>query len=640
MATNPTFASGYVEPGTYVLQRDVSPPNVPGGTRIQAIIGQGSKALERLETLTKGVVNGQDGPLSSSNTVDIQAITDENNVVYTKDADFQVARSGSDVSVDWSLTAQISGTEDISGLTNTTTVLNAKFDGGSTTARDNSIEITSAGTAADIVSQINAWVRQYLSYDVASLNADNNLVLNANSIVIEGGAANSLFGLTTGDFAEVQEPATGITYQVTYTSLKTSDELKPQIFGNQDDVIDYCGEQKTQTIEYTGTATGVGDDTITDSSQAFTVNALIGKYVKLTSGDGTGQVRIVKSNTATEITLMSDWSAGYVPAVGSEFQVTDINENSLTLGSKVAFDGGATFVIVSQYSDDIFDTNNIKLAIDNLEQDVGGFAPEMLVLMRGLGAAETGPITYLEKHCVTMSNVLNNKFRVCAVGMAQGVTDFTVYRSLALAIKERRVTIVDIPQVAKNFGSGVVQLDGSYVAAGYGGLYCAPVDAGEPLTRKTLTTVFEADSFVDPFTVKEKNEMASAGITVLEKQGVDIVVRHALTTDNTTDFTHEAKLTRSADAISNGVRNTLDAAFTGKRFTSSSVGDSSVVAQAKAVFTLHLNTYTNPLAQIATKIEDITVEQNSTNKRQLDFKAKIYLTPDIVWQFILLNYTI
>jgi len=182
-----------------------------------------------------------------------------------------------------------------------------------------------------------------------------------------------------------------------------------------------------------------------------------------------------------------------------------------TSGARLT-DAGAAFIIGSQYQDDLFDSFNIKLAIDNLANDISGYRPECLVLMRGVGASELSIINYLKAHVDAQSNQFTNHFRVAIIGMAAGTEDFLTFVSLATGTRDRRITVVNISTITKNFGFGLETLDGSYVAAGYAGVYCdKSVDAGEPITQKSLGAVYDVDTFVDPFLVAEKNQMASAG---------------------------------------------------------------------------------------------------------------------------------
>jgi hypothetical protein len=71
----------------------------------------------------------------------------------------------------------------------------------------------------------------------------------------------------------------------------------------------------------TGTATGTASagtagsgstfGTLTDAAATWTVNdtAIVGKFVVITGGTGSGQVRVIVSNTATELTIAGAWTA-------------------------------------------------------------------------------------------------------------------------------------------------------------------------------------------------------------------------------------------------------------------------------------------------------------------------------------------
>ncbi len=634
----PTFVPRYVAPGFYVKQLDISTPNVPQGAFIPAIIGQGSKTLERSQYLVKGALNGIDGPLAQNIVIDVVSIVDQNNVVYVKGQDFQLTRpTPTTASIDWSLLAELVGTVDLTTLTYPGD-LDGKHLKLTLNGADQDIVLSMPANAADVVAQINAWVGSV----IASLNGSNQLVLQANSLAIEEGDANTLLGFVTGQFAAVQEPATGISYQVRYLSDKLATEYSPKLFSNMNDLINYCGALRVAQELYSDAVAGATANTLS-TGLTLVEDELIGAYVKITSGPGTGQVRVIIANTAGGVlTLSQDWNVSNPPAVGSDFRITDVNDNSISLGAQTAFDAGATFIISSQYQEDLFDSSNIKLAIDNLAQDVSGQRPYVLVLMRGLGASEVSPIIYLKNHCITYSDLPHNKYRMAIVGLAQGNDDFTTFTQLADGTKSRRVTIVDISEIQKDFGdgNGLTTLSGEYVAAALAGIVCANVDAGEPITRKSMGSVFDVDTFVDPFLVSEKDQMATAGITIIERRGVDLIVRHALTTDNTSIFTQELKLTRAADFISNYLRSNLENTLTGKRLVVSSTGQGDVVLLAKSMFVTLLEALKNPQAQIITSFTEASVTQNQTEKRQLDFKANIYLTTDVLWEYAELGFTV
>ena len=65
-----------------------------------------------------------------------------------------------------------------------------------------------------------------------------------------------------------------------------------------------------------------GYGTITDGTAAYTVNAYRNMWVEITSGTGSGQIRVVHSNTATVITTVGRWDT--VPDATSVFRVFDV----------------------------------------------------------------------------------------------------------------------------------------------------------------------------------------------------------------------------------------------------------------------------------------------------------------------------
>jgi hypothetical protein len=260
--------------------------------------------------------------------------------------------------------------------------------------------------------------------------------------------------------------------------------------------------------------------------------------------------------------------------------------------------------------------------------------------MRGLTTSDANSIlSYCKAHVRRMSDRLHTKVRDMFFGLAQGNNNFLTYTQLATGTLERRITIVSPSQVPKDFGQGLVQLDGSYVAAALMGIYCNPlVDAGEPILLKSMGQVFDVDNFSDPFLDIEKNQMATAGITIIERQGTDLVVRDDLTTDQTTDFSGGLKFQRASDFIAKYVQTNLVNVLTGKRFTKAIRG----VAQTQFILLLQaLQEGQNPFPIITENgLEDISVTQNSTNHQQLDFKATITLIGDVKWEFALLGFKV
>jgi len=70
----------------------------------------------------------------------------------------------------------------------------------------------------------------------------------------------------------------------------------------------------------TGTVTSVTNNSITDATKNYTTNALVGQTVYISAGTGAGQSRVITANTATTITVGSNWSPNPA-ALGSTFSV-------------------------------------------------------------------------------------------------------------------------------------------------------------------------------------------------------------------------------------------------------------------------------------------------------------------------------
>jgi len=638
----PTFAPGYVPPGFYVQQEDISTPDITPGIRISAIIGQGAKTLGRTETLTKGAKNGTDGPLSNNIVINLVSVKDEDNVVYQKGRDFQLARVGDEAFVDWSLKATLTGSVDLSTLApDPGTVLDGKvlrliIDGGTGTPADQYILFSAPLlTPADVVNFINSWHPSLVG--VASLDVNNRLVLTANSVVIDEGNANSVLGFVTGASSEVLEPATGKTYQVAYVSDKLSSEYVPNIFpGNINQAVAAYGEKRPATLFDSGTATGSGTRTFTDTTKTWTVDEWVGFYLKITSGTGKGQVRVVISNTANTLTLSQDWTPLLAPDGTSLYTLTDVNDNSISKGCQIAVDAGATVLITSQYADDIFNDPNIKGAIDALKEDTKGFRAYCLTLMRGLGSTEVDPINYLKAHVDSESDVLHNRWRQATIGLAQGNVDFTTFTTLATGIKDDRMSLVNVSEVVRDFGFGKETLDGSYMAVALSGVICANELARNRMTRRSVATAFSVADFVDHFTVTEKNLMGAAGVSIFERRGTDLVLRDDLTTDQGTKLSKYIRLTRMKDFVSDFLKTRLEDLTVGQVVIENSEGGADVISNTKA----NLNYLFSVLIANGTvrSVANLSVKLNALDSSQLDITADIFLTPEIKYVFALLGF--
>ncbi len=645
----PTFAPGYVKPGAYLQQEDISAPTVLPGVRILTPIGQGAKTLVRKDSLTRGAtVNGVDGPLAHNIVINLDAVIDENGVVYQLGRDFVLNRPTVDTAaVSWAPKASLAGSVDISAMSpDPGTVLNGLLlrlvvNGGTGTPGDQFVLFSGAiANAAALATFINSWHPSLAG--VASIDADNRLVLSANSVLIEEGTANGALGFISYASAAVLEPAAGVKYDVYYVSDKSLSEYTPMVWTDENKIVAWYGQKQPRTTLDSGTASGSGAKQLTDASKvggsAWATDEFVGCYLKIVGGTGTGQVRVIIANSNVGVlTLSQDWNNLSAPDATSQYIITDVNDNSISMGCQVGFDTGATVVIASQYSDDIFNDTNIKAAIDALEQDISGQRPYCLVLMRGLGATETGPIAYIKAHVEKMSSTLVNKWRMAVLGLAQGNENYLDFIALGTGTNSDRVVILSNTSITRDFGFGTVQLDGSYFAAAHGGLICANEEASTPLLFRSIAAAFNVADYVDPFLEVEKNLMAAAGITIYERRGVDLICRDALNTNVSTVLKQETKLTRSKDFVSNFLKGGFEASIVGQRFITSGSGRENVLVQAKSLFDF-MAADLQARGTISGPPENVSIKQDPLEHRQLDVTADFFLTPDVKWVYILAGF--
>ncbi len=118
--------------------------------------------------------------------------------------------------------------------------------------------------------------------------------------------------------------------------------------------IQFTGNLANATVA-TGTATGTATagsagsgstfGTLTDGAQTWTVNDLKGKMINITGGTGSGQVRQISSNTATDITVVGTWTAPtgtstYAVSTWGNTVTGSINQTALPNGVAASLPSG------------------------------------------------------------------------------------------------------------------------------------------------------------------------------------------------------------------------------------------------------------------------------------------------------------
>jgi len=505
-----TISSVYTEPGVYIKIQDVVIPAAPAGLLIPAVIGTGKKTITIVETVKKGVNNGQDILLKTP-VIDLVSIIDKNQTTYIKGVDYQLTSD----KVDWSL----------------------------------------------------------------------------------GGA----------------EPATGLDYYVTYTYLKGTSDYKPMLLSRLDDIITEFGPVDIASELDYGTTSSATSSTLVDSTKAWVVNAYQYMYVKITGGVGIGQERLIKSNTATALTIAPNWDT--TPDVTSTYSITDISENTLSIGASITLNNGASMVLCTQSIDDVY--TQYKASLDGLKNQTC----YVVLIMKGL-ATGNPLIADIKTHIDLMSQPVERRNRISILGAPLNTTSFGDYVTVASGLSDSRVGYLAPSNWGMIFGSTEYIFDGSYGAAAIAGIITNPLyTSGEPISGKILSGF---SSITDNFTRTEKNQMAAQGVMVVENKNGLFKIRHALSTDNSSAVTQEIKVTRIKDVLSDLIIRNLESAYINTR----NVGNETL---ANISATISLLLQRTILSKDIVAFQNLGVVQNLVEPRQIDVSFQIKPVWDINW---------
>ena len=266
----------------------------------------------------------------------------------------------------------------------------------------------------------------------------------------------------------------------------------------------------------------------------------------------------------------------------------NIRVNPLTVGAKVAFANSASVVNLLQISGVANTSASFLNVLPYLESNqVDVIVP--LTIGSGISVGEMPfsekalTLQYVKLHCDTMSNEFNKMERVslgsmgpAEVGIGDGPNSGTYsYISVAQQLADKRIalvapgtTTVQLQDPSGQFQN--VDVDGCFLAVAVGALSCsANNDPATPLTNQQLTgfTRISAKTAAHPNTAYltvEKNNMAAAGVMIIDSTGSKIFVRHQLTTDQTNVINGEFSVVTLIDYVSQSVRYTTDQ-FIGKK---------------------------------------------------------------------------
>ena len=248
--------------------------------------------------------------------------------------------------------------------------------------------------------------------------------------------------------------------------------------------------------------------------------------------------------------------------------------NPLTLAAYLAMSNGAIMVGLKQVKKDELMVNGeytqasvlaYRDAVDDMAGEfAGGTNPDILVPLRG-DSLEL--YQYMARQSNIQSSIRYKSERTVIAGVGAG-TKRKDAQNWAKSIGETRFRLV-YPDIAfvtitDAFGKDTRHLiDGTFLAAAWAGSVVAPTkDVATPWTN---SRIFGFDSLARQNDAVQKNQLASAGITVLEDIPNAIKVRHGLTTDMSNIVTKTPTVIQIADEVQQLARQALDS-FVGVKF--------------------------------------------------------------------------
>ncbi len=275
----------------------------------------------------------------------------------------------------------------------------------------------------------------------------------------------------------------------------------------------------------------------------------------------------LKTNFDTRIyTRLRDVTANFGPIS---------TQNQLSLAASLAFTNGAVFLGLKQVlKEDGLETASTQSfidAIDDLARPLdGAVKPDIITPLTG----DLDVIDFLGRHAAIQSGIRHQGERVGIFGVESGVTPGQ-FQTITSSFQNERLwgiypdsAVVAI--VESNGREREVLVPGYFLTACFAGSSVSPqFDEATPFERREM---FGIRRLGRQLTEVEKNAVAVAGGTVLEDVDGRVRVRHALTTDLTSDLTRLPTVIQIKDRIHKGARRVLDQ-FIGKKFLNERVSD-------------------------------------------------------------------
>jgi len=298
-----------------------------------------------------------------------------------------------------------------------------------------------------------------------------------------------------------------------------------------------------------------------------------------------------------------------------------IADYPISLASQISYENGAMYWLIAPLNpNDGSEYEQFSAALDRVK------AKECNVVVPM--TTNENIFSLVKAHVENMSTQLERKWRTAFLGLSG---DHTVeqMKTLATGLNSRRIVLVYPENVSRSIGSSTVDLNGAYLAAALGGIRVNPnYDVATPLTRRNVSGF---SSISGNITLRvEKNEIAAAGVTIVDFDGVNAVVRHGKTTAIDTVINQEISLTDITDYVAEVTYRVLENAYVGKKITVDT--PLNIVSTTDGILQQLIQN------EIIVDAINISAEQNESDPTQIDVSFEI--SPVYPLNYINITFTI
>lgn len=250
--------------------------------------------------------------------------------------------------------------------------------------------------------------------------------------------------------------------------------------------------------------------------------------------------------------------------------------NTLSLGALAAFGNGASIIWARQLDPavDLTDNATMQSQVVNALADYEKIDVNYLVPMVPVNTFTI--VDEMLTHVTKMSSKRERKERTTILSVDETAARLTILGGAgtwegimssftgATNLEPKRVMMLN-PGSTKTTIKGIqITTDGTYLAACMAGLRASPAfDTAEPMTRKAMATV---DELIAPdLSRSEKNSLTSLGVTVIERNGANIIIRRAMTADSSSVASQEPSIVDAFDQVAKELRSAMENRFVGSK---------------------------------------------------------------------------